>query len=75
MSSGGRARDAMIPEPLTLEGSASAQEAGQHIESLFLSQAQIKKRHLKETVPERFLGAGTVRRFRDLVAHCFQREP
>jgi CBS domain-containing protein len=26
-----RARDAMIPEPLTLEGSASAQETGQHL--------------------------------------------
>jgi CBS domain-containing protein len=26
-----RIRDAMIPEPLTLEGSASAQEAGQHL--------------------------------------------
>ena len=26
-----RARDAMIPEPLTLEGSASAQEAGEHL--------------------------------------------
>ena len=26
-----RVRDAMIPEPLTLEGSASAQEAGQHL--------------------------------------------
>ena len=31
MSSEARARDAMIPEPLTLEGSASAQEAGQHL--------------------------------------------
>ena len=26
-----RARDAMIPEPLTLEGSASAQAAGEHL--------------------------------------------
>jgi len=26
-----RVRDAMIPEPLTLEGSVSAQEAGQHL--------------------------------------------
>jgi CBS domain-containing protein len=26
-----RVRDAMIPEPLTLEGSASVQEAGQHL--------------------------------------------
>jgi CBS domain-containing protein len=26
-----RVRDAMIPEPLTLEGSASAQEAGEHL--------------------------------------------
>ena len=26
-----RARDAMIPEPLTLEGSASAQTAGEHL--------------------------------------------
>jgi len=31
VSSEARARDAMIPEPLTLEGSASAQEAGQHL--------------------------------------------
>jgi len=29
--SAGRVRDAMIPEPLTLDGSASAQEAGQHL--------------------------------------------
>ena len=31
MSSEARVRDAMIPEPLTLEGSASAQEAGEHL--------------------------------------------
>ena len=29
--SGSRVRDAMIPEPLTLDVSASAQEAGQHL--------------------------------------------
>jgi CBS domain-containing protein len=29
--SAGRVRDAMIPEPLTLDVSASAQEAGQHL--------------------------------------------
>jgi CBS domain-containing protein len=31
MTSEARARDAMIPEPLTLDGSASAQEAGRHL--------------------------------------------
>ncbi len=64
MSAVGRVREAMIPEPLTLDVSASAQEAGQHlvepdVRAVYVSQGgRFAGVLTRKTLVERVVAAG-----------------